>query len=167
VHALSIAEARFTLGRLPPIAFSEVGVCLLEAGHDSEAVRSLAALREDEAPSAGSKLFRRVLTELGRGPLSREDGLRLYLGVVSRQILAGEVSPCQGVRQIWTEAIEAHRDGDSWDGNPAYPRELLFLIGLAGDCEDPLTREWAENSARATAARTVERYGSLLRARER
>jgi hypothetical protein len=107
VHALSIAEARFTLGRLPPIAFSEVGVCMLEAGHDSEAIRSLAALREDEAPSAGSKLFRRVLTELGRDPLSREDALRLYLGVVSRQILAGEVSPCEGVRQIWTEAIEA------------------------------------------------------------
>jgi hypothetical protein len=162
VHALDIAEAKFTLGRLPPGAFSEVGVSLLEAGLDSEAIRSLAALREDEAPSEGPELFRLVLTELGRNPLPREDGLRLYLCVVSRQILAGEVSPCEGVRQLWTEASEAHRDGDSWDANPANPGELLWFIGLTGDCETP----WAENAIRAVATRTVERYQSLLRPRE-
>jgi hypothetical protein len=116
----------------------------------------LAVLREDEARWEGPQLFRRVLTELGRADLSREDSLRLVAAVLAEQILEGQLSPFEGARQIWRELREA------WDTNKIIS-ELAVFIGLASEWEDhPEARAEIDEQIRLEAASTVERYASLL-----
>jgi hypothetical protein len=62
--------------------------------------------------SSENDQFRRILTELGRDSLSRDDALRLHFGVYAQQISEGEVSPMEGVRRMFPDAREEDWDAD-------------------------------------------------------
>jgi hypothetical protein len=127
---IEIAEALYYLDELPPESLGDLGVSLLEADLDTPAVRELAGLGRDATWRDVGDLFKRVLTELGRRPLTTAQAAYRIAESAARDIVAGRVSPYEGAAKIAYTAY--HPAGmpddlgpfyywaDEWEDNPEH-----------------------------------------------
>lgn len=105
---LALMQALWVLGLLPDERLSEdVGIRALEAGMDTETLRTLASLASHETQDAKT-LFEKVLVEFGLRPMSPQDAARTYAKAISRQILDGQLSPAAGANKLWEASLRVN-----------------------------------------------------------
>src|SRR5690242_5606101 len=96
---LEFAEAQWALGLLRAEDLPDVACAALEAALYSEALCVLAGLVRPTARDA-APLFEQALVELGRVPLTREQGVRRVAAHWARWIVTGAVRPIQGADHL-------------------------------------------------------------------
>jgi hypothetical protein len=74
-------------------------------GHDSRSLRDLAGLDLDGAANTvrgveAGRLFHNALRELGIAIPRKEEALRAHLKAIATLIVAGKISPCEGLGRI-------------------------------------------------------------------
>ncbi len=97
---LNSIEAKFVLKLIASDQLPSIATDLLASGTDSKSLVRVSALCADELADADD-LFRRALTELGRGKMSNEGALRQFTKDTSVEMLKGEISPYAGAKLIW------------------------------------------------------------------
>ena len=120
---VELAQARYSIGRLPGEDLPELASELLAKGIDTSAVRELAGLRRPTARDAGP-VFERVLADLGRPTMPVAVAAQVIARDLARRAVSGEVSP-----------REAAQRGSSLSTQADYPDVLTRFLALADDYE--------------------------------
>jgi hypothetical protein len=121
---LKVAAARLALGKLS----SEEAIAAASAALDGGAFADALGLLMYTEPiwSEVGPLFERALAALGIPVPSRQVASVVLAREHARRIVAGEVSPYEGAREIWWEAANA----------PGADGSLLSFVGWASEWED-------------------------------
>lgn len=102
-------EAQRVLGLLAEEAAVKFAETAISEDCDLPALIELAGLSSPEYSSALS-LLDEVLSQAGRGQMTKSDALRQYAQDISRIMLGGEVSPIEGAKRIWQATLSADLD---------------------------------------------------------
>lgn len=145
---LDVAESLWTLGLLKPAQLPNIGVRALEAGFDSPALRQLAGLEPSELTDA-ERLFRKTLSELGRGSLAPRQAAMNYAVYISEAICSGREDPYSGARKIWKATLSVS-DKPFHDLDP-------FIYAFSECASRPEDREFFLAEIIKEAARLLER----------
>jgi len=89
---IELAEAMYTIGALPGEHLPGIAVELLERGDDTPAVRVLAGLDNPTLRDAG-EIFERVLLELGRKRISRNEAAWVLARDIARKVIGEKITP--------------------------------------------------------------------------
>ena len=103
---LDNAQVLWTLGLLPQEQLPAIACELLEAGQDTDSLRVLAGLSGDQVAEA-APLFRRVLQQLGKANISKEQAMRQLARIVSQQIVDGSIDAYAGAKKLSDATIRA------------------------------------------------------------
>lgn len=106
------AEVLWRLGKLTRRQVDQVATELLAEGCESPAVLQLASGVVDE--SDYDSVFGRALQEMGRPPLSEDEGVLLFVKRVAADIIAGRVDPDEGARAIASWDFPWYDEPDKW-----------------------------------------------------
>jgi len=120
---IEVAQALYTVRRLPGEELPNIAVELLARGFDTPLVRQIAGLHRPTLRDAGA-LFERVLAELGRAEMSREEVARVIARDLAQRVLAGQLAP-----------REAAERGSSFCPDTGYPDVLMRFLAQADDYE--------------------------------
>lgn len=99
-------QARWVLGIIPVDDLPDIAAGALCAGFESKSLLELAATSRRETDET-RRLFNRALNELGLEPMSKSDALRLYANYISAAMLASEITPLNGAKQIWNAVLDS------------------------------------------------------------
>lgn len=126
---MNLAElaARYRLGELRGEDLPDIGVSMLEADIDSQAIREMAGLDRPTLRDAAD-VFERALGDAGQTVPSIEDARRLLIRSVLERVVRGEVDPGAGAYDAWWRVCDLPDDerlGPEW----------LRLVGLASEYE--------------------------------
>ncbi|HEX5831614.1 MAG TPA: hypothetical protein VFY16_11580 [Gemmatimonadaceae bacterium] len=125
---LAESAARYRLGELRGEDLPDIGVWMLEADIDSQAIRELAGLDRPTLRDAAD-VFERALGDAGQVVPSIEDARRLLLRLVLERVVRGEMNAGDGAYAAWWRAGDLPGD-EHW--RPEWTR----LVGLASEYED-------------------------------
>ena len=147
---LDTAEVLWTLGLLRDKDLPPIACDMLLAGLDNEPLRRLAGLSDYEMNEA-KPLFSAALEQLDRTDLGKEEAVRKFTRIVSRQIVSGEVDAYVGAGKIWTAQVNSDLSvGDFPDLHP--------FIYAASEYEDrPADREFFKQAIITAANRWLVR----------
>jgi hypothetical protein len=105
VMNLRMARTLYALGRLDKALLPGVALVAMNDGLDAPALRQLAGLAKFDLELA-PRLFEQALKEVGMPTPERMAAAREYAVLLSRQMIAGEVSPEDGARKLWDVASD-------------------------------------------------------------
>jgi hypothetical protein len=120
---IEVAQALYTLRRLPGEELSRVGVDLLQSGVDTQAVRELAGAQSNTLRDSG-ELFERVLLELRRPNMSARDAALVIARDLAKKVVAGAMLP-----------RDAAERGSSLCPDAQYDELLTPFLAYADDYE--------------------------------
>lgn len=92
--------ARYELGLLLPEDLADVATQLISSGKESKSLVQLATLSRDDTRDA-RKLLECALHELGYPKITKKWAMSQFAQDVSKEIIAGAVSPLEGAKLIW------------------------------------------------------------------
>ena len=123
---VELAYLRWYFGLLFPESVPEFAISALEAGYDGRRLRRIAGMNRPTRADLES-IIDGMFRELGQSPVTdiRNAGTRLAVKFC-QQIVAGEVPPYDGAKQIWRSIYYALQ----------CPEELVTFVGLASEWED-------------------------------
>lgn len=140
-------EASWRLGFLLTDDLPRIASEAFEHGYQSQTLTDLAGCRPGENEEA-SRIFERLLIEMGGGDMTNTDALRQYAIHVSTLILNSRVSPLDGANMIWDAKT-------SFAGSEFH--ELDEFIYAASEMpERPDDREFFETAIREAAKKWSE-----------
>jgi len=120
--------ARWEREALAPEQVPRLAEAALAEGCESNAVGMLAA-SEGATRREIEHLLPPVLREIGLEPLGPDRALSVLVEDVARRILAGEIAPFSGAREISLLSACRQREGPIWE-------QVRPFIGLASEWED-------------------------------
>ena len=149
---IDLAQALYTIKRLPGEDLPKIAVDLLVRGADTAAVRELAGLQQPTLRDAGT-LFEKVLSELGCPSMSIARAAQVIARDLARRVLASELLPRDAANRGWSFCPET-----------GYPDVLTRFLAYADDYEcypdqaasiDAEVRAYAKQLLAAESGNTV------------
>lgn len=120
---IDLAQALYTIRRLPGEQLPQLAVDFIAAGHDTPPLRELAGLNRPTLRDAGA-LFEQVLSELGRGAMTHGQVAVVIAVDLAKRVVSGELPP-----------HEAAARGASYGSDLDYPPVLSRYAAADDDYE--------------------------------
>ncbi len=122
---LRLIQARWVLGHITSDQVPGIAVAALLAGFDTPTLRVLAG-ESSPIMSEVEPQMERAFAELGLESLEREAAGEVIARSWARSIVAGDVTPYEGAKAIWTEVCDPLGGGG----------DLFVFKALASEHED-------------------------------
>jgi hypothetical protein len=108
--------ALWVLGLVGSNRLPEIAANAISRGVESKALVELAGLSMNDTQDA-SRLFEQASAELGQSSMTKPQALARYATIVSRSILASEITPLEGAKRIWRARVDSGVEGcHDYDG---------------------------------------------------
>jgi len=121
----------------------DLAVWALQEGFDGPALRELAGLTT-ATHSGEQALIDRALRELGKEKQDASTAIRVLAVLLCQRIVAGEASPYEGAKRIWTAC---HQCG--------MPESLCNFVGYASEWENDASHRYHYVECIVQAAREL------------